>query len=66
LTFQSDFNHFQQCDLIIENTFDDLRFKEHIRQQLETILSNQYIFACQTACLSLNQLAKSTSYADRV
>ena len=60
------FEHFSQCDIIIEAAVEKLDVKQDIFKRLETVSPNETILATNTSSLSVTSIAASIKSPERV
>ncbi len=55
-----------ECDIVIEAVSENLRWKQKIFTELETIVSREAILASNTSSIPISEIAKATKYPERV
>lgn len=58
---QSDYQGFQEVDLVIEAVVEKIEIKEQVFQELDPVCKQSCIFASNTSSIPITQLAASTS-----
>ncbi len=66
ISWGTNFDHINECDLIVEAVNEDFELKRKIFVQLDKIADDECIFISNTSTLSLTRLAESTNRPDRV
>ncbi len=56
----------KDCDLIIEAVFEDMELKKKLFAELDTFCSPHTIFATNTSCLPVTDMAMATSRPDKM
>lgn len=59
-------NDFADCDLIIEAAVENLDLKKQIFSQIDKVCQKNAIFATNTSCLPVSEIASVTTRRDRV
>lgn len=59
-------NGFDQCDIIIEAVFEDLKLKQKLLSQIEENAGDNFIFASNTSAIPIAQIAAAAKQPDRV
>jgi 3-hydroxybutyryl-CoA dehydrogenase len=66
LYFTDSLSAFEACDLVIEAVVERLEVKQHLFEQLESIVSSSAILATNTSSLSVSAIASSIKHPERV
>lgn len=61
IIFTLDLNSVSDCDFIIENVSENIQIKKDIYLQLDKICKNGTIFAVNSSCISIDQIAALTN-----
>jgi 3-hydroxybutyryl-CoA dehydrogenase len=56
----------KNADLVIEAVFEDLRLKQRVLAQLDSISSRRVVLASNTSTLGISKIASKAAYKDRV
>lgn len=56
----------QDCDMIIEAVFEDLKLKQNILSKLESNPNENFIFATNTSAIPITKIAESAKNPDRI
>ena len=62
----TNFNDFDECDIVIEAVNEDLDLKKKVFTQLDKIIPGHCILASNTSCLSITHMAWATRRPDKV
>ena len=63
---QTDLQHFNRCDVVIEAVFEDLELKHKVLKEIEEIESDKIIFASNTSAIPISDIAKVSKRPERV
>lgn len=63
---QTDYKHFEECDVVIEAVFEDLDLKHKVLREVEECASEKMIFASNTSALPISDIAKASKRPERV
>ena len=56
----------RDCDIILEAAVEDMKLKKSIFQEVDSICPQHTIFATNTSCLSVTEIATATQRPDRI
>jgi len=57
---------FQNCNIVIEAVFEDIRLKQKILSDVGEISRGDWIFASNTSALPISEIAKDSPFKDRI
>ena len=60
------YDHFADCDLVLEAVFEDLDVKQQVFAELEAVVSPETILATNTSSLSVTEMASELRHPERV
>ena len=66
IDWETNFNHLNECDLIVEAVTEDFDLKMKIFKEIDDLAQENCIFISNTSTLSLTKLAEATKRPDKV
>ena len=66
INFTTDYDYLKEVDFVIESATEDWDVKQTIFKQIDQLCGNQCVFATNTSCLSITQIASLTVRPDKV
>ncbi|MEJ2195747.1 MAG: 3-hydroxyacyl-CoA dehydrogenase NAD-binding domain-containing protein [Ignavibacteriaceae bacterium] len=66
IDWETNFNHLNECDLIVEAVTEDFELKMKIFKEIDELAEENCIFISNTSTLSLTKLAEATKRPDKV
>lgn len=66
IDWETNFNHLNECDLIVEAVTEDFDLKMKIFKEIDDLAQENCIFISNTSTLSLTKLAEATRRPDKV
>ena len=63
---QTDLEHFDQVEILIEAVFEDINLKHKVLKEVESVASENLIFASNTSALPISEIAKASKRPERV
>ena len=60
------YDHFADCDLVLEAVFEELSVKQQVFAELEAVVSPETILATNTSSLSVTEMASQLDHPERV
>jgi len=66
IDWETNFNHLNECDLIVEAVTEDFELKMKIFKEIDELAEKNCIFISNTSTLSLTKLAEATKRPDKV
>ena len=60
------YDHFADCDLVLEAVFEEMSVKQRVFAELETVVSPECVLATNTSSLSVSEMASQLDHPERV
>ncbi|HZB35861.1 MAG TPA: 3-hydroxyacyl-CoA dehydrogenase NAD-binding domain-containing protein [Gaiellaceae bacterium] len=66
VTGGTDYEHFADCDFVLEAVFEELGVKQEVFADLEAVVSPECVLTTNTSSLSVTEMAANLEHPDRV
>jgi 3-hydroxyacyl-CoA dehydrogenase/enoyl-CoA hydratase/3-hydroxybutyryl-CoA epimerase len=63
---QSDYHGFDKAGVVIEAVFEDVELKRKVLAETEAVIRDDCVFASNTSCLAIGDIAKNAKHPERV
>jgi len=63
---QTDYKGFENCDVVIEAVFEDLKLKHRVIEEVESVVHSDCVFASNTSALPITDIAKASKRPENV